>query len=476
MDPKDTGEFSPHQILLHKLTGVGLKKPQQEAIARAGPLKGKALRKKLASLREKVSSQMYARLNAEEKEGWDALAKEEHAVALQQYHDVVDKPPSETPEDRQKVIQGLAQFVQPILDLICEATGWKATLIAGGPEPADNGLLNIVSFHSGTTKGAVKMNFGHSEQVAYQKHLVPIYHSFLRKCYSVEECRERALPVEEGFETLEAMMQNNEYAATVHWGGYPVEKVTAPAVSSSEDLSRQGVMTGTTSHPPFSHPHSPRPRRSRSPTPRRSRSPTPRRSRSPTPRRSQSRSRSPSLRLSRLCSPQPRPTLVAHGPSLPLLSTSANSQTQPLQDSSLVQLPSRPNPVLNEQSPKRPDQVAKKRSMLDSDRENRETRSSPTKKQRIAQTGGENSLAGHTTPVIAPHSSHHIEPGSSSAQPSSLASSAPLLKWFSQSYKYFSQGSSALDFTPSTVLGTAWEDLLTEWAVFEKRFNYAETG
>ena len=42
------------------------------------------------------------------------------------------------------MIESLRRFVEPILDLIAEHTGWKVTLIAGGPEPADGGHLNIV--------------------------------------------------------------------------------------------------------------------------------------------------------------------------------------------------------------------------------------------------------------------------------------------------------------------------------------------
>ena len=43
-----------------------------------------------------------------------------------------------------RCIQNLANFVQLILDGICAATGWKATLIAGGPEPANGGRLNVI--------------------------------------------------------------------------------------------------------------------------------------------------------------------------------------------------------------------------------------------------------------------------------------------------------------------------------------------
>jgi hypothetical protein len=41
-------------------------------------------------------------------------------------------------------IQGLTQFIMQILDLVCQATGWKASLIAGGPEPAHAGRLNVI--------------------------------------------------------------------------------------------------------------------------------------------------------------------------------------------------------------------------------------------------------------------------------------------------------------------------------------------
>jgi hypothetical protein len=121
----------------------------------------------------------------------------------------------------------------PILDGVAERTGWRVTLVAGGPEPADMGRLNVLryvfdhlltpvhiiscfffffrSIHSGTTSGAVKMNFGRSERVAYKQHWVPSFGRFLKKCYSmflllfccrlssdcfeaVDECRSRVLP------------------------------------------------------------------------------------------------------------------------------------------------------------------------------------------------------------------------------------------------------------------------------------------
>jgi len=36
--------------------------------------------------------------------------------------------------------------VQPILELVSEATGWKCSMIAGGPEPAHEGRLNMIGY------------------------------------------------------------------------------------------------------------------------------------------------------------------------------------------------------------------------------------------------------------------------------------------------------------------------------------------
>lgn len=43
-----------------------------------------------------------------------------------------------------RAIQALVKLIQPILDGVCEATGWKCSFFAGGPEPAQGGLLNVL--------------------------------------------------------------------------------------------------------------------------------------------------------------------------------------------------------------------------------------------------------------------------------------------------------------------------------------------
>ncbi|KAJ3485365.1 hypothetical protein NLJ89_g11904 [Agrocybe chaxingu] len=215
LDPKDTGAQNPYQVLLHKLTGKGLKRPRvksgpnawrrthtaeiEEETRRRAQQQGVSA-KKLAGVREGVAKEMFALLDASEREEWLARSKEEHEDAVKKWEAETEGPLSTAPEDRQRQVScilGLTQFIQPILDMICEATGWKATLVAGGPEPAFEGRLNMLSVHSGTTRGDVKMNFGRSEYARYKKHFVPLYGDFLRKCYTPEDCRACALNTNE---------------------------------------------------------------------------------------------------------------------------------------------------------------------------------------------------------------------------------------------------------------------------------------
>ncbi|KIJ89735.1 hypothetical protein K443DRAFT_15828 [Laccaria amethystina LaAM-08-1] len=71
--------------------------------------------------------------------------------------------------------------------------GMHMTLLAGGPEPGDGGRLNVISCHSGTTLGDVKMNFGRAERTGFKQHVLPLFGSYLKKSFTVDECRATAL-------------------------------------------------------------------------------------------------------------------------------------------------------------------------------------------------------------------------------------------------------------------------------------------
>lgn len=100
-----------------------------------------------------------------------------------------------------RCIQGLVEFIQPILDYTADGTGWFFSLMGGGPEPAQGGALSIIryagcyllfeaashvqwlSMHSGRTSGDVKLNFGRSEQAKFRQLVVPMYGRFLRQSF-----------------------------------------------------------------------------------------------------------------------------------------------------------------------------------------------------------------------------------------------------------------------------------------------------
>lgn len=43
-----------------------------------------------------------------------------------------------------RCIHGLAEFIQPILDGVYDATGWEATFIAGGTDPTHDNRFEVI--------------------------------------------------------------------------------------------------------------------------------------------------------------------------------------------------------------------------------------------------------------------------------------------------------------------------------------------
>lgn len=182
MKSKSSGGSESHKALLYQLTGIKAKKPHtilpvnvwrktqrddietalRERIIQTSAVNASGEYKKLASIRETMVREMYGALSKENKAHWEREAKEEYTAAVAKWTRDLDAPPSTAPADRQRYvatssylshsnvsasqrcIQGLVQFIQPILDLVRDSTGWTASFIAGGPEPAHEGRLNVI--------------------------------------------------------------------------------------------------------------------------------------------------------------------------------------------------------------------------------------------------------------------------------------------------------------------------------------------
>ncbi|PPR04509.1 hypothetical protein CVT24_013115 [Panaeolus cyanescens] len=204
------GNDNPYASLVYQLSGNTLKKPRLrsamsmwrrgevhktiEQVARARCLaENSPLKTNLAPTREKVAKALFDELGEGQKEAFARQAQVQYESELARWKESKNNPIPDDPQSYQHCISNLPAVVQPLLDLISQATGWKVTMLAGGPCPSRDGRMSMVSLHSGTTNGEIPMTFGKFESVRYRKYITPMFTNFLRNCYSVEECRRRTL-------------------------------------------------------------------------------------------------------------------------------------------------------------------------------------------------------------------------------------------------------------------------------------------
>ncbi|KAK7019223.1 SERTA domain-containing protein 3 [Paramarasmius palmivorus] len=144
-------------------------------------------------IRQGVIKAEFEKLNKADQDKYFRMAKEEHDERVRKWRETQNAPFSTDPEARQRCIERIAAFIEPILNGLMEATGWHCTLIAGGPEPADNGRLNMISCHSGETKDPKPLNFGSANRILYQKCVVPTFAAYLQRAFAPEDCLAVAL-------------------------------------------------------------------------------------------------------------------------------------------------------------------------------------------------------------------------------------------------------------------------------------------
>ncbi|KJA13205.1 hypothetical protein HYPSUDRAFT_151852, partial [Hypholoma sublateritium FD-334 SS-4] len=252
----EMGSSDRMAILAAKLTGNTATKPR---LRTAYNLWGPQNCCFQAALRSAIYKEMFEELPPNEQREWAEKAEDEHHEALKKIAEPLDTGPSTTPQDRQRIIECFPQFIEPILDLIADHTGWKLSLIAGGPEPADGGRLGILSVHSGTTTGPVKMTFGRSERVAFKELVTPTFARFLKKCYCEDSCYSSQIlpPVKFGPPRNGTKLPGAKSLST----GTPITLVT-PAAALEKIVNVPPCSTGAPSRgptPPISRAQSPQP-------------------------------------------------------------------------------------------------------------------------------------------------------------------------------------------------------------------------
>ncbi|PPQ96210.1 hypothetical protein CVT26_005615 [Gymnopilus dilepis] len=224
-EARESADTKLVEALLNALTGTATSRPRQKTPFNAWRktqrtliderVKSIAEKQGIASdhlvaLRLNVGREMFDGLSAQEKEYWKSQAKLESEEELQQWKlrnsdpSVETDDPPNSAKDCQFAILALVRVAKAVVDCIEKTTGWKATLIAGGPEPAREGRINIMSIHAGKTSGEARMDFVGALGPRYPEEFVSCFRDFLDMCYSPEDRQKCALNPGAGYLPLGA--------------------------------------------------------------------------------------------------------------------------------------------------------------------------------------------------------------------------------------------------------------------------------
>ncbi|KAK7020342.1 hypothetical protein R3P38DRAFT_2535224 [Favolaschia claudopus] len=146
-----------------------------------------------AGFRAAVARKVFAALSTAEREGYAARAKAEAAAAKEEYVKSLKSPPSQTPEARQRCINGLSEFMAPILRGINTATGLHATLIMGGPIPEFSGELRTIHLSYGQNRTVAADHWPQWDKARFADNVSQFMLEYLNTAFTPEDCAKYAL-------------------------------------------------------------------------------------------------------------------------------------------------------------------------------------------------------------------------------------------------------------------------------------------
>ncbi|KAK7053552.1 hypothetical protein R3P38DRAFT_2474319, partial [Favolaschia claudopus] len=145
-----------------------------------------------AGFRAAVARQVFADLAAEERKAIGDRAKKEGADAKESYSASLKAPPSQTPEARQRCIDGVADFVGPILQGLFAHTGLHATLIMGGPIPMFGGEIRTLHVSYGRNRTVLGPHWPQWDKPRFAE-VTKFMIEYLHTAYTPQECAQSAL-------------------------------------------------------------------------------------------------------------------------------------------------------------------------------------------------------------------------------------------------------------------------------------------
>ncbi|KAJ7169364.1 hypothetical protein C8R43DRAFT_945303 [Mycena crocata] len=143
--------------------------------------------------RAAVARSIFNGLPQAEQKSIGARATQEASAAKAAYTTALKNTPSTKPEDRQKCIDAIPDFVGPILRGLSEYTGMHATLIMGGPMPKYGGDIRTVHTSYGRNKATIPTHWGQWNKQRFQQQVADYMIEYLQTAFKPEDCAAAAL-------------------------------------------------------------------------------------------------------------------------------------------------------------------------------------------------------------------------------------------------------------------------------------------
>ncbi|KAJ7025313.1 hypothetical protein C8F04DRAFT_1191583 [Mycena alexandri] len=151
-------------------------------------------KKPTAAFRAEVARTLFAALPEDERNGYAERAKEEALAARKKYDAALKAPPSKSPEDRQKCIDKLGNFLGPIQLGILEHTGLHSVVLMGGPIPKYGGELQSVYCSYGRSRSAGRQHFPEWAGDRWDKQVGSLFKEYMASAFTPQEVAESVLP------------------------------------------------------------------------------------------------------------------------------------------------------------------------------------------------------------------------------------------------------------------------------------------
>ncbi|KAK7027826.1 hypothetical protein R3P38DRAFT_3190954 [Favolaschia claudopus] len=186
------------QQYMHELYDTEIK-PVVEARWRASCLEDDGVTLKTskgpnAPFRAEVARELFKDLSNEQQKELSARAKAEAKLERDTYLSKMKAPPSKTPQDRQRCIDGLGAFTQDFLKGVHEHTGMYGVVIYGGPVPAFDGDLRTVTVSWGRNLPPESCTFPNWQKERFTNDVLAFMRDWLNTAYTKQECMDSAIP------------------------------------------------------------------------------------------------------------------------------------------------------------------------------------------------------------------------------------------------------------------------------------------